>query len=559
MNLRKFLSRRVAEAFSLAGSGEVEPLLSPATRSEFGDYQANGAMAIAKDSGENPRKVASAVVDSLDLRKIATKVEVAGPGFINITLSPDFLSTRLGQNTIEKTTLPNKVVIDYSSPNLAKEMHVGHLRTTIGDAMARIFEALGHQVIRQNHVGDWGTQFGMLVAHLQDLQQTTDELKDLETFYTQARIRFDNDPEFADVARKAVVSLQAGDEDMLSQWRRFIDVSLSHCRTVYKMLGITLVDSDLDAESRYNEDLPRVVDDLEKAGLLTESEGAKCVFLDDFEMPVIVQKRDGGYLYATSDLAAVKYRCQQLNVDRILYFTDFRQVLHFKQFFAVAKAASFVPKHCTLEHHPFGTIMGKDKKPFKTRAGDVVKLADLLDEAVQRAFRLVKDKNPDLDDTEADYVARVVGIGAVKYADLSRHRSSDYVFDWNTMLSFEGNTAPYLQYAYARIQSLFRRGQVDPSTLSGSPHIEDPTERLLAVTLLRFQETIEQAATEALPHYLCGYLYNLASQFMKFYETCPVLNAPGTQRIERLKLCALTAQTLGDGLALLGIETVDRM
>lgn len=560
MNLRAYLSQRVADAFRAAGISDAEPMLAPATRPEFGDYQANGAMAAAKRARKNPREVASAVVDALDLDDVADNLEIAGPGFINISLSPEFVSAHLGQVEITPSAAPAKVVVDYSSPNLAKEMHVGHLRTTIGDAMARILEVLGHDVVRQNHVGDWGTQFGMLVAHLEDLQQSDrpPELKDLEVFYAEAQTRFEADPAFADRARETVVALQGGDEIVLAQWRHFIDISLAHCRSVYATLGVTLTDADLDAESRYNDDLPKVVQDLDQAGLLTESEGAKCVFLDEFDTPVIVQKSDGGYLYATSDLAAVRHRCGG-GADRMLYFTDTRQTLHFRQFFAVAKKAGFASNDCALEHHPFGTIMGKDNKPFKTRSGDVVKLADLLDEAVQRARDLVKQKNPDLGGEETERVARVVGIGAVKYADLSKHRMSDYVFDWDSMLSFDGNTAPYLQYAYARIQSLFRRGQVDASTLSGAPAIFEPAERQLGVTLLRFQETLEQVASEALPHYLCAYLYELASQFMKFYESCPVLDAPADIRGERLKLCALTAQTLEKGLELLGIETVDRM
>ena len=436
MNLRAFLTRRVADAFRVAGIDDAEPMLRPSGRPEFGDYQANGAMAAAKRLRTNPRTLATAVADAFGAADadVAEAVEVAGPGFVNITLAGEFLAARLAGVEIEQASDPDRIVLDYSSPNLAKEMHVGHLRTTIGDAMARILEALGHEVIRQNHVGDWGTQFGMLVAHLEDRRETASELADLEVFYAEARKRFDADPEFADRARRTVVDLQGGDETVRAYWRRFIEVSLSHCRAVYDTLGITLTDDDLDAESRYNDDLPRVVGDLDGAGLLTESDGAKCVFLDEFDAPVIVQKRDGGYLYATSDLAAVRFRTGHYDADRVLYFTDARQSLHFRQFFAVARKAGFAAEACTLEHHPFGTIMGQDNRPFKTRTGGVVKLADLLDEAVRRARTLVAGKNPDLTGAEADRVARVVGIGAVKYADLSRNRTSDYVFDWDTML-----------------------------------------------------------------------------------------------------------------------------
>ncbi len=561
MNLRAFLARRMADAFQAAGVEDPEPMLRPSGRPEFGDYQANGAMAAAKRLRTNPRALAEAVAEAFGAENpgVAETLEVAGPGFVNVTLSGAFLSERLATAGIQPTPKPERVVLDYSSPNLAKEMHVGHLRTTIGDAMARILEALGHDVIRQNHVGDWGTQFGMLVAHLEDRQESAAELKDLEVFYAEARRRFDADDAFADRARLTVVALQRGDEGVLAYWRRFIDISLSHCRAVYATLGITLADADLDAESRYNDDLPKVIKDLDRAGLLREDEGAKCVFLEGFEAPVIVQKRDGGYLYATSDLAAVRLRKDHYRADRVLYFTDARQALHFRQFFAVARQAGFAADACSLEHHPFGAILDPDNRPFKTRTGGVVKLADLLDEAVRRAAALLAEKNPDLTGAEAERVARVVGIGAVKYADLVRNRTSDYAFDWDTMLSFDGNTAPYLQYAYARIQSLFRRAGVRPETVGGVPTVEAPEERRLAVLLLRLQETLEQVADDALPHLLCTYLYDLAGRFMQFYETCPVLDAPEAQRESRLKLCALTAETLQRGLGLLGIETVERM
>lgn len=559
MNLRAFLHERMEAAFEAAGVAGAEPMIGVATRPEFGDYQANGAMAAARTARTQPRVLAEGVVEALGEVDFAQTLAVAGPGFVNITLSPAFVSAHLGSVEIERTAHPDRIVVDYSAPNLAKEMHVGHLRTTIGDAMARILEALGHHVIRQNHVGDWGTQFGMLVAHLEDVQEAAPELKDLEVFYAQARRRFDSDIEFADRARRTVVALQTGDEHVRAYWRRFIDISLSHCRSVYETLGVTLDDADLDAESRYNDDLPKVIADLESAGLVTVDDGAKCVFLDELETPLIVQKRDGGYLYATTDLAAVRYRSVRYRADRILYFVDSRQTLHFRQLFAAARKAGFARQACKLEHHPFGTIMGRDNRPFKTRSGDVVKLADLLDEAVRRARVLVAEKNTELEGEDADRIAHVVGIGAVKYADVSRHRASDYVFDWDSMLSFDGNTAPYLQYAYARIQSLFRRGGVNPASLTQVPGISNESERRLGVSLLRFQETLEQVASEALPHYLSGYLYGLAGDFMRFYETCPVLDAPGAVRDHRLKLCALTGDTLKTGLGLLGIETVDRM
>lgn len=568
MNLRAALTERFTRAFDAAGFAAAEPALRPAGRPEYGDYQANGAMAAAKRARRKPRDVAEAVVAALEadgVQEVAERVEVAGPGFINVTLSPEFVGQSLAAPRIERTRQPDTIVVDYSSPNLAKEMHVGHLRSTIiGDAMARILEALGHKVIRQNHVGDWGTQFGMLLAHLADLGGVGEgpaagELRDLEAFYTAARARFDADAAFADRARHMVVALQAGDETARAHWQRFIDLSLSHCRFIYEKLGVSLTDADLDPESRYNPELATVVADLRD--VITDSEGAKCVFLDGFEAPLIVQKTDGGYLYATTDLAAVRHRLRHYGANRICYLTDARQSLHFKQLFAVVRKAAFAPPECRLEHRPFGTVMGRDGRPFKTREGGQVKLAELLDEAVQRAAHLVQTKSPNLAAAEAAEVSRVVGIGAVKYADLMRHRTSDYVFDWDAMLSFDGNTAPYLQYAYARIRSLFRRGEVASGVAASSaaPLVATAEERRLGVELLRFQETLEAAAAEALPHYLCGYLYGLAGAFTRFYETCPVLDAPTPVRDSRLQLCAITGETLQRGLGLLGIETVERM
>ena len=565
MNLRALLHDRFAAAFETTGIADAAPLLRPAARPEFGHYQANGIMAAAKQAQQNPRKLAAAVVEALregGIGDLAEAVEVAGPGFINVTLAPEFLAAGLAGPRIESAARAETIVIDYSSPNLAKEMHVGHLRTTIGDAMARVLEALGHTVIRQNHVGDWGTQFGMLVAHLED--QGTDPqgaaLADLEAFYAAARERFDADPAFAERARRMVVALQQGERAARKHWERFIDVSLAHCRTVYNTLGITLTDGDLDAESRYNDDLPEVVEQLDRAGLLSISDGAKCVFLDGLDAPVIVQKSDGGYLYATTDLAAVRHRCRHYGANRLLYFTDARQSLHFRQFFAVARRAGFAPPECRLEHHPFGAIKDRSGRAFKSRDGGTEKLAALLDEAVRRARTLVRQKSPELDDDAVEQVARVVGIGAVKYADLLRHRASDYVFDWDAMLSFDGNTAPYLQYAYARIQSLFRRAGADPADLAdATPTLDTAAEQHLALMLLRFQETLEAVAAEALPHYLCGYVYELAGAFMRFYETCAVLDAPPAIRRSRLRLCALTAGTLQRGLGLLGIDAVERM
>jgi arginyl-tRNA synthetase len=473
---------------------------------------------------------------------------------------------------VETPAHKQTIVVDYSSPNLAKEMHVGHLRSTIiGDAVVRILEFLGHNVIRQNHMGDWGTQFGMLIAELEDHlvegERPELALNDLETFYQQAKRHFDSDPAFADKAREYVVKLQAGDRHCLELWREFIDISIAHSEEIYRLLNVTLRHSDIRAESAYNEKLGGIVAALQEKGLVVEDQGARVAFLEELAdkngkpSPVIVQKSGGGYLYATTDLAALHYRCRELGAERILYFIDARQALHMKQVFTLARKAGFVPAHVSLEHHAFGTMMGADGRPFKTRSGGTVKLADLLREAVDRAATLIADKDPDLPDEERGRVARKVGIGAVKYADLSKTRTQDYVFDWDAMLSFEGNTAPYLQYAYTRIRSIFRKAGREPGATGADIRVADPREKQLALKLLQFGEVLHQVAEDACPHTLCGYLYDLASAFMAFYEHCPILKegTPAPLRESRLEMAELTSRTMAKGLELLGIEVMERM
>lgn len=573
MNLRQHIELLVSQALcTVTGEADCQALVNHAKNPQFGDYQANGVMALAKRLGRNPRELGALVLKELDLAGIAAKVELAGPGFINIFVAPGFLAEQLnaitGQRLVEPATRPLTVVIDYSSPNLAKEMHVGHLRgTIIGDAIARTFEYLGHSLIRHNHFGDWGTQFGMLITYMQELPpgaELTTQLADLEGFYRAAKQRFDGEPGFADKARANVVRLQAGDPDCLAMWRSFIGVSIAHCQQLYGRLNITLSEKDVVPESFYNDRLEGVVAALDAKGLLTESEGARCVFLDEFKtregepLPVIVQKTGGGYLYATSDLAAIRYRCAELGAERVLYVVDARQSLHFQQVFAVARRAGFAPPSCALEHLSYGTMMGKDGKPFKTRSGDTIKLIDLCEESVERAFTLVSSKNPELPEAERRHIADVVGIAAIKYADLSKNRNSDYVFDWDSMLSFEGNTAPYLLYAYARIRSIFRRASID-SEAAYSIAVTTPDEQALALKLLQFTETVALLAEDCLPNQLCLYLYELAGVFMKFYESSPVLKAEGAEREARLGLCQLTARTLQQGLDLLGITTLEQM
>ena len=564
MYIKALLSERIGRAFADLGL-EGDPAVQTAARQEYGDYQANGVMAAAKRAGLNPREVAQQVLDQLDLSDVASSVEIAGPGFLNITLSPEFLS-RVPAAEVDRASAADTVVVDYSAPNLAKEMHVGHLRSTIiGDCVARVLEAQGHAVLRQNHVGDWGTQFGMLLTYLQGANAESEDLADLEEFYRAAKQRFDEDPDFQNRSRAAVVGLQSGDPDSVAAWERFIDISMSHCQAIYDRLGTTLQPEHMQGESAYNDALPGIIDSLRDTGLLQESDGAQCVFLDEFKtkkgdvLPVIVQKSDGGYLYATTDLAAIEYRTTTLAATRVLYFTDARQALHFRQIFAVAAAAGFNHSGASLEHMPFGAMLGADGKPFKTRTGGVVKLSDLLDEAQRRATDLVKEKNPDLSDADAADIGRRIGIGAVKYADLSKNRTSDYVFDWDQMLSFDGNTAPYLQYAYTRVRSLFTRGGVDVAALPASAVAVDEPERRLAVTLAGFNDVLFSVTEEGLPHLLCGYLFELATRFTQFYEACPILNSAEDVRERRLVLAYQTALTLQRGLDLLGIEVVERM
>ena len=577
MNIQALLSEKVSQALIAAGApADCEPQVRQSAKVQFGDYQANGVMAVAKKLGMAPRQLAEQVLSHLDLNGIASKVEIAGPGFINIFLDPAFLadnvnralqSERLGVATPQVQT----IVVDYSAPNVAKEMHVGHLRSTIiGDASVRTLEFLGHKVIRANHVGDWGTQFGMLIAYLEKQQQENAgemALADLEGFYREAKKHYDEDEAFAERARSYVVKLQGGDEYFLQMWRKLVDITMSQNQITYDRLNVTLTRDDVMGESLYNPMLPGIVADLKAKGLAVESEGATVVFLDEYKnkegepMGVIIQKKDGGYLYTTTDIACAKYRYETLHADRVLYYIDSRQHQHLMQAWTIVRKAGYVPDSVPLEHHMFGMMLGKDGKPFKTRAGGTVKLADLLDEALERARRLVSEKNPEMSADELENLAKVVGIGAVKYADLSKNRTTDYVFDWDNMLAFEGNTAPYMQYAYTRVLSVFRKAGIDENALTDAPVvIAEDREAQLAARLLQFEETLSVVAREGTPHVMCAYLYDLAGLFSGFYEHCPILSAESEEtRNSRLKLALLTAKTLKLGLDTLGIETVERM
>ena len=572
MNLQYTVAAEVTAAFHTAGIGEAPIVLQPAKNADFGHFQINGVMGAAKKAKQNPRELAQKVADALAGNTLIESAEVAGPGFINLRLSSNFLADNVAAALHEKhlnikaAAQPQTVVIDYSSPNLAKEMHVGHLRSSIiGDSLARVLRYLGHHVLAQNHVGDWGTQFGMLVAYLVEQQQDNTQFKlaDLEQFYRNAKVRFDEDEAFADTAREYVVKLQGGDEQVLALWRQFVDISLGHAQSVYDTLGLALTPADVMGESAYNHDLHTVVGDLTRQGLVQESAGAQVVFLEEFKnqddepAAFIVQKKGGGFLYSSTDLACIRYRVGMLKGNRLLYVVDARQSLHFQQLFTVSRKAGYLPEQVRAEHIPFGTMMGKDGKPFKTRSGDIVKLVDLLDEAVERATALVQSKNPALSADEAAKIGKTVGIGAVKYADLSKNRTSDYVFEWESMLSFEGNTAPYLQYAYTRVQSVFRKA--GEWNQNAALNLTEPLEKQLAFELLKFEDVLHSVAEAGYPHYLAAYLYQVATLFSRFYEACPILKAEGAARDSRLQLAKLTGETLQQGLDLLGIQTLDVM
>ena len=567
----------ILQAFGAEHAG-AEPAVH---RSNFADYQADAALRLAKPLKQKPLDIAYALREKLDASGLVdddASVTVTPPGFVNFTLGKKFLAeavTKLLEDPragVAPAPNPETVVIDYSSPNVAKEMHVGNLRSTIiGDALARTLAFLGHRVIRHNHLGDWGTPFGMLIEHLLDVgaENAASELSlgSLNEFYQAARKKFDGDPSFAERARNRVVHLQGGDEATLSHWRVLVDASRRYFASVYARLGVLLEDSDVRGESSYNALLPIVARDLEAAGLARRDQGALCVFLDEFRgkdkeiVPVIVQKSDGGFGYAATDIAALRYRVHDLGGRRILYVIGAPQAQHLAMVFATVKKAGWLPEGARAEHVAFGSVLGKDKKMFKARSGDSVKLSDLIDEAIERARTAVKGKNPNLADDEVARVAAEVGVGAVKYADLSSDRIRDYIFDFDRMLAFEGNTGPYLQYAHARICSIERKAQ-DQGIALEAPTIaltEEP-ERRLAVELLELETAVNAVADTLSPHKLTTYLFDLATSFTSFYENCPVLRADDiATRASRLGLCRATRKSLATGLGLLGIAAPERM
>jgi arginyl-tRNA synthetase len=559
MSLESVLHARLGAAFAAVAGEPVDPVLR---RSQHADFQADGALGLARTLRKPPREVAAAVLAADPLDDLCAATAVAGPGFLNLTLRDDVLSTMVGELAADDrlgvaAVEPETVVVDYSAPNAAKEMHVGHLRSTIiGDAIARLLEWLGHRVIRQNHLGDWGTPFGMLVEHLVDTGAEADSsVGELSDFYRAARQKFDIDEEFRERSRRRVVALQSGDPRTRDLWQVLVDRSAAYFGDLYARLGVTLTAADLAGESIYQDQLAPVADELERRGLLRESDGAQCVFPAGFTnrdgdpLPLIVRKADGGYGYDTTDLAALRHRVHDLKATRLLYVVGTPQQQHFRMIFQAGREAGWLTDGVRVEHVAFGSVLGTDGKMLRTRTGENVKLAELLDEAVARATAKVRERGGD------ESVAPAVGIGAVKYADLATDRLRDYTFDYDRMLAFDGNTGPYLQYAHARVHSIFRRADAGP----GAVAVVEPAERELALALLGFPTVVAEVAESLEPHRLCAYLYGVAGAFTTFYEKCPVLRAEPEVRASRLALCALTARVLALGLGLLGITAPERM
>ena len=574
---QQVLADRVRAALGAAFGADyagADPLIRV---SSFADFQSNAALPLAKKLRKSPREVADEIVSHLDVGDISDAPTVSGPGFINFTLRAQWIgdaATRLLADPRLGTPLtdaPQTVIVEYSSPNIAKEMHVGHLRSTIvGDAIARVIDFTGHRLIRDNHVGDWGTQFGMLIEYLFDVGEDAPEAQllrtDPNTFYQSARVKFDTDLDFSDRARERVVKLQSGDDPATQRlWEELMELSRDYLRNTYRLLRVTLTDDDIRGESFYNDMLAGVAADLEAMGLATISDGALCVFPPGFTgrdgspLPVIIRKRDGGYNYSTTDLATIRYRIDKLNADRAIYVVGSDQALHFTMIFAVARLAGWLPEHARFEHSQIGMVQGTDGHRLRTREGDNVKLSELLTEGIERAGAILTEIEG-LDAAAKDEIAEDVGIGAIKYADLSTARDSAYVFDWDRMISFRGNTGPYLQYATTRIRSIFRRAGIADTDARGPILVAELAERELALKLLGFGAVVTQVAESAEPHRLCAYLFEVASLFTGFYEQCPVLKADDEEtRQARLALCAATLRVLTAGLGLLGVPVPDRM
>ena len=575
MSIIDALAPRVSAAIERALGSEFageDPVLRP---SQFGDVQANAALALSKRVGRPPRDIAGAIVEELDLTGICRAVEVSGPGFINLVLDEGWISSLVTVMAADErlgvpVQVPEQIPIDYSAPNVAKEMHVGHLRTTVvGDALARVLEHLGHHVIRQNHIGDWGTPFGMLIEHLLDAGEGSAEARLVESdpnaFYQTARAKFDADEAFAARARARVVLLQGGDRETLRLWGELVELSKHYFNRIYSRLGVTLTDADLAGESIYNADLPGICDELEATGLATMSDGALCVFLDGYlgregqPVPLIIRKSDGGFGYATTDLATIRHRVTDLHADRVLYVIGAPQALHLNMVWDTARKAGWLPEDVTPIHVQIGNVLGQDRKLLRTRSGAPLRLMELLDEAEAKARSVIDEARPDLDEETRAAIATQIGIGAVKYADLSVAHDSEYVFDLERMVALTGNTGPYLQYAAARIRSIFRTAAIAPTQAGSDIGIGAPEERALAIALTEFGSVVEEVGDHLEPHRLCSYLFQLAQAFSGFYEHCPVLKAEPDIRGSRLALCALTLRVLDTGLDLLGLASPEAM
>lgn len=572
-DLNELVRAAVLTALGVTGSATE----ASAHCSEHADYQVDVALALARQLKRNPRELATAVVANLPRGEIVESAAVSGPGFINLTCRPEYLAAQLGRMQadgrlgVARARTPLTVVVDYSSPNLAKEMHVGHLRSTIiGDCLARTLEYLGHEVIRQNHIGDWGTPFGMLIEQMLDEGITTgsSDVGALSAFYRAARLKFDENPAFAARARSRVLLLQQGDSGTLELWRQLINATATYVEALYTRLHIKLSPEDMAGESRYNPQLDGIVSELEHKGIAKSSDGAVCVFPPGFlgrdgnALPLIVRKQDGGFGYAATDVAALKYRVASLGAQRILYVVGAPQSQHFAMIFEVARIAGWVSPEVRLEHVAFGSVLGQDGKVLKTRAGEAVSLATLVEEAIERAREIVNLRPSELTESERTRIAEVVGIGSIKYADLANDRIRDYVFSWERMLTFDGNTAPYLMYAHARIRSILHKAHAihgDRALAAEQIRIDASDERRLALELLAFPNTVAKVGETLQPHRLCQYLFQVATAFTRFYDTCPVLGAPPAVRTSRLLLCSLTARVLKCGMDLIGVEAPEQM
>jgi arginyl-tRNA synthetase len=562
------LTQRLRDALVAAGLDQTRGSVMQATDTRFGDYQANAAMVLAKEHKSNPRQIAASILEQLDVSGISANPEIAGAGFVNFRLSPEFLSSALSRIAndprlgVSAAATPRKFLIDFSSPNVAKPMHVGHIRSTIlGDCIVRVARFLGHEVVADNHIGDWGTQFGKVIygwKHFLDREAlANDAISELVRLYRTVNSLEETDESVKREAREELVKLQSGDPENLTIWKETVELSWCEFEKLYDLLDIRF-DERL-GESFYNDALAPLCDDLEKRGIASVSEGALCIFFPQIpaleDKPTIIRKSDGGFLYATTDLATIVHRVETWHPDEILYVVGAPQALHFQQLFA---AAEMMGLHCTLRHIAFGSILGENRKIMKTRSGENIGLADVLNEAIVRARAILSDRSDHLPPEEQEETARLIGLGAVKYAELSQNRLTDYVFSWDKLLAFEGNTAPYLQNAYVRIQSIFRKAECLPDP-SAPVTLTDPAERALAVKLLQYAETVPAILDDFRPNLLANYLYELANTYHSFYEACPVLKSEPAVRASRLVLCDLTARTLSHGLGLLGIRCPSRM